>query len=66
MTTLWNDPLTGLVLFFVCAALAVGSLLNSMKSGGSMGGIILAVLFLGLAAYFSPAAFDLLGASPNN
>ena len=60
MIEILNDPYTAIALFFLCAALAVGALLNSMKSGGTAGGIITALLFAGLAAYFAPDAFALM------
>ncbi|MFN2099389.1 hypothetical protein [Altererythrobacter sp. MF3-039] len=63
MNQLLNDPYTVLALFFVCAALAIGSLLSAMKSGGSKNGLLLALLFAGLAAYFAPSAFALISGS---
>lgn len=55
-----NDPMTGFALFFICSVLALGSLVGSLKHGGSATGIIMAILFAGVAAYFAPGAFDII------
>lgn len=60
MTQFLNDPVVNIVLFLLCAAIAVGSLLSSMKSGGSTYGMLFALIFAGLAAYFAPGAFALM------
>lgn len=60
-----NDPYVVMGLFFLCAVLALASLLNAMKSGGSTGGLVLALIFAGVAAYFAPGAFAVLSASPS-
>ena len=64
MSQLLNDPYMVLGLFFVCCALAIGTLLSSMKQGGTRGGIILALLFAGIAAYLAPEAFSLMSGPP--
>ena len=60
-----DDPFVVLGLFFLSAVLALASLLNAMKSGGATGGLVLALIFAGIAAYFAPGAFAVLSAAPN-
>ena len=63
LTEIFNNPYTVLAVFFVSAVIAVASLLGSMKHGGSSTGIIVALIFAGIALYVSPSAFALIGGS---
>ena len=64
MTQLFNDPIVLLAVFLLCGAIAVGTLLSSMKQGGSAVGIIIALLFAGIAAWLSPEVFAMMGKDP--
>ncbi len=59
-----NDPIVLLVVFLLCCAIAVGTLLSSMKQGGSAVGIVIALLFAGIAAWLSPEVFAMMGQEP--
>lgn len=54
------DPTTVLVGFFLCCAIAVASLLKSLKHGGSSFGIFVALVFAGIAAFLVPQVADIL------
>ena len=59
-----NDPIVLLVAFLLCAAIAVGTLLSAMRKGGSAIGIIIALLFGGIAAWLSVDVFAMMGQEP--
>ena len=55
-----SDPMTILVIFFLCCAISIASLLKSMKHGGSTFGIFVALLFAGIAAWLSPTFMKII------
>ena len=66
MTELLNDPMVALALFLVSAMIAIGSLLSAMKRGGSTFGVLVALIFAGLAAYLVPTVIELMNSSASN
>lgn len=60
LSELIRDPVAILVFFFICCAISVASLLNSMKQGGSTFGIFVALAFAGVAAWLTPSVMKII------
>ena len=55
------DPYFILGVFFVSCMIAIASLLSAMKQGGSRNGLLIALIFIGIAGYFTMDVFEIIG-----